>query len=170
MQVVPVDLEDRTKGSRARLPEAWAGLSGSALDAVLEGVEKGAVFCHKGRWICGHRTEKGIRGMAQLAIQAYQTDSERSATEEMKKEAQQRAAHPRADQKRKEPDPPVEVKAKEADASQLVNVEIEVTAKDKGKKKTKPKKKKSRRMSKAELKKMLAEPSSSSDESDSEED
>jgi uncharacterized UPF0160 family protein len=37
------------------------------LDKVT-GITAGAVFCHKGRFICGHQTHEGILRMAQQAL------------------------------------------------------------------------------------------------------
>lgn len=51
---------------RLPLPEAWAGLEGSAL-ANATGV-RDAVFCHRGRFICGARTYAGAMKLARLAL------------------------------------------------------------------------------------------------------
>ena len=51
---------------RADLPEAWAGLSGEALEDA-SGV-KGAKFCHKARFIAAASSREAIMTMAQLAV------------------------------------------------------------------------------------------------------
>jgi uncharacterized UPF0160 family protein len=53
--------------NRKSLPAAWAGLDGEELDAVV-GL-KGCVFCHRGRFVAGHRTKDGAMEMARLALQ-----------------------------------------------------------------------------------------------------
>lgn len=53
-------------GNRKPLPSAWAGLDGEELDAVI-GME-GCVFCHRGRFVAGHKTKDGAMEMARLAI------------------------------------------------------------------------------------------------------
>jgi len=79
MQTIPIDIEDRSLGSRARLPFQWAGKGKHELDtATGPTVTAGAVFCHKGRWICGHKTEQGIREMAELAIKIHGEEGEKA--------------------------------------------------------------------------------------------
>lgn len=51
---------------RADLPEAWAGLTGSDLEATT-GVE-GASFCHNGRFIAAARTREAALALADLAV------------------------------------------------------------------------------------------------------
>ncbi len=51
---------------RADLPAAWAGLTGSDLEAAC-GVE-GATFCHNGRFIAAARTREAALAMAELAV------------------------------------------------------------------------------------------------------
>jgi uncharacterized UPF0160 family protein len=70
VQTIPLDVDDRSAGSRRRLPAAWAGLNGAALDAVVAGagVPRGCIFCHKGLFICGHDTLAGAMAMAAAAI------------------------------------------------------------------------------------------------------
>lgn len=53
--------------NRKSLPAAWAGLDGEELDGVV-GLE-GCVFCHRGRFVAGHRTKDGAMEMARLALQ-----------------------------------------------------------------------------------------------------
>lgn len=53
-------------GMRRPLPKAWAGLEGSDLASVT-GVAD-ARFCHRGRFICGARTEASAIRLAKLAI------------------------------------------------------------------------------------------------------
>jgi len=52
--------------NRKSLPLAWAGLDGAELDEVV-GL-KGCVFCHKGRFVAGHKTRDGALEMAQMAL------------------------------------------------------------------------------------------------------
>jgi uncharacterized UPF0160 family protein len=52
--------------NRQSLPAAWAGLDGGELDAVV-GIQ-GCVFCHRGRFVAGHRTKDGALEMARLAL------------------------------------------------------------------------------------------------------
>jgi uncharacterized UPF0160 family protein len=52
--------------NRKSLPSAWAGLDGEELDAVV-GME-GCVFCHRGRFVAGHKTKVGAIEMARLAL------------------------------------------------------------------------------------------------------
>lgn len=54
--------------TRADLPEAWAGLSGDALEAAT-GVP-GAVFCHKARFIAVAGSRDAILAMARQAVAA----------------------------------------------------------------------------------------------------
>lgn len=51
---------------RKPLPAAWAGLDEEALDKVT-GID-GGVFCHRGRFVAGHRTKEGATEMARLAL------------------------------------------------------------------------------------------------------
>lgn len=53
--------------NRKSLPLAWAGLDGEELDAVIG--MPGCVFCHRGRFVAGHRTKEGAIEMARLALQ-----------------------------------------------------------------------------------------------------
>lgn len=52
--------------NRKSLPAAWAGLDGEELDGVA-GL-KDCVFCHRGRFVAGHRTREGAMEMARLAL------------------------------------------------------------------------------------------------------
>lgn len=52
--------------NRKALPAAWAGLDGEELDAVV-GL-KDCVFCHRGRFVAGHKTKEGALEMARLAL------------------------------------------------------------------------------------------------------
>jgi len=52
--------------NRKSLPAAWAGLDGEELDDVVG--FKGCVFCHRGRFVAGHRTKDGALEMAHLAL------------------------------------------------------------------------------------------------------
>lgn len=52
--------------NRKSLPSAWAGLDGAELDAVI-GI-KDCVFCHRGRFVAGHKTKEGAIEMARLAL------------------------------------------------------------------------------------------------------
>lgn len=55
--------------NRKSLPEPWRGVRDSDLDKLLgPGVEDGAVFVHAAGFIGGHKTEAGIRAMADLAL------------------------------------------------------------------------------------------------------
>ncbi|SFJ93103.1 MYG1 family protein [Celeribacter neptunius] len=56
--------------SRADLPEAWAGLTDTALEAA-SGV-KGAKFCHNGRFIAVADSREAILRMAALALEALE--------------------------------------------------------------------------------------------------
>lgn len=53
--------------NRKSLPAAWAGLDGEQLDEVV-GI-KGCVFCHRGRFVAGHKSKDGALEMARLALQ-----------------------------------------------------------------------------------------------------
>ena len=56
---------------RKPLPEAWGGVRGEELQALLpETVPPGAVFCHPGRFIAGHETREGAIAMAEAAAAA----------------------------------------------------------------------------------------------------
>lgn len=48
------------------LPESWGGLNNSDLDKVV-GIE-GCIFCHRGRFIAGHKTKEGAIALAKLSI------------------------------------------------------------------------------------------------------
>lgn len=52
--------------NRKSLPLAWAGLDGEELDGVV-GIP-GCVFCHRGRFVAGHKTKDGAMEMARLAL------------------------------------------------------------------------------------------------------
>jgi len=52
--------------NRKSLPVAWGGLDGEELDAVV-GIQ-GCVFCHRGRFVAGHRSKEGALEMARMAI------------------------------------------------------------------------------------------------------
>lgn len=52
--------------NRKSLPAAWAGLDGEELDKVA-GMQ-GCIFCHRGRFVAGHKTKEGAMKMAQLAL------------------------------------------------------------------------------------------------------
>lgn len=53
--------------NRKSLPAAWAGLDGEELDKVIG--MSGCVFCHRARFVAGHKTKDGAIKMAQLALQ-----------------------------------------------------------------------------------------------------
>jgi uncharacterized UPF0160 family protein len=65
LQCIPPTLEESFK-QRTPLPETWAGLRGVDLEAA-SGV-RGAVFCHKGRFIAGSSTQDAVEEMARLAL------------------------------------------------------------------------------------------------------
>ncbi len=52
--------------NRKSLPAAWGGLDGEELDAVA-GME-GCIFCHRGRFVAGHKTKEGALAMARMAL------------------------------------------------------------------------------------------------------
>lgn len=52
--------------NRKSLPAAWAGLDGEELDAVVG--MSGCIFCHRGRFVAGHKTREGALEMARLAL------------------------------------------------------------------------------------------------------
>ena len=52
--------------NRKSLPAAWAGLDGEELDRVI-GLQ-GCVFCHRGRFVAGHKTKDGALEMARMAL------------------------------------------------------------------------------------------------------
>jgi len=54
--------------NRKSLPAAWAGLDGEELDNVV-GLQ-GCVFCHRGRFVAGHKTKEGAMEMARLALKS----------------------------------------------------------------------------------------------------
>ena len=57
--------------NRKSLPEPWRGVRDAELDAVLgDDVENGAIFIHASGFTGGHKTEKGVRAMAALALAA----------------------------------------------------------------------------------------------------
>ena len=53
---------------RKPLPEAWAGLRDEALQSVSSVAD--AVFCHRGRFICGARSLEGALALARSAVLA----------------------------------------------------------------------------------------------------
>ena len=53
--------------NRKPLPSAWAGLDGEELDAVTG--MPGCIFCHRARFVAGHKTKEGAIEMARLALQ-----------------------------------------------------------------------------------------------------
>jgi uncharacterized UPF0160 family protein len=52
--------------NRKPLPSTWAGLDGEELDAVVG--MRDCVFCHRGRFVAGHKTKDGALEMARLAL------------------------------------------------------------------------------------------------------
>ncbi len=54
--------------NRKSLPAAWAGLDGSELDVVI-GLA-GCIFCHRARFVAGHKTKDGALEMARQALLA----------------------------------------------------------------------------------------------------
>lgn len=54
--------------NRKSLPAPWAGLDGEELDEVT-GL-RGCVFCHRGRFVAGHKTRDGALEMARLALRS----------------------------------------------------------------------------------------------------
>ncbi len=52
--------------NRKSLPASWAGLDGEELDKVIG--MAGCVFCHRARFVAGHRTKDGAMEMARLAL------------------------------------------------------------------------------------------------------
>lgn len=52
--------------NRKSLPAAWAGLDGEELDAVVG--MSGCIFCHRGRFVAGHKTREGALEMARMAL------------------------------------------------------------------------------------------------------
>lgn len=52
--------------NRKPLPLAWAGLDAEELDDVVGIV--GCVFCHRGRFVAGHKSKDGAMEMARLAL------------------------------------------------------------------------------------------------------
>lgn len=65
-----IKLSNDTFGQRADLPDAWAGLTDTALEDA-SGV-KGAKFCHKARFIAVATTRDAIMKMAEIAVQDVQ--------------------------------------------------------------------------------------------------
>jgi len=63
-QQVPASVSATT--GRKPLPEAWAGLNDGEL-VQLTGV-KDAIFCHRGRFICGAASLEGAIALARLAV------------------------------------------------------------------------------------------------------
>lgn len=59
--------DDEGFAQRADLPEAWAGLTGSELEAA-SGIP-GALFCHRGRFIATASSREAILAMAQKAVE-----------------------------------------------------------------------------------------------------
>lgn len=53
---------------RKPLPEEWAGLRDEELQAVTKVPD--AVFCHRGRFICGAKSKEGALALARLAVLA----------------------------------------------------------------------------------------------------
>ena len=69
LRTVDKDITNRMAGKRCEFPEAWAGLNDAALDeATADAVPAGCVFCHRGRFIAGHRTLAGAKAMAAEAL------------------------------------------------------------------------------------------------------
>ena len=66
--VQQIPLKPKSFVGRKQLPENWAGLRDTDLDAVT-GVE-GGVFCHPARFIAGHSTQEGAIRLALLAASA----------------------------------------------------------------------------------------------------
>ena len=64
LQTIP--LSEEGFQARKNLPLSWKGLRGEEFDSVT-GVP-GGVFCHDGRFICGHNTKEGIMALAELAL------------------------------------------------------------------------------------------------------
>ena len=52
--------------ARRDLPEAWGGLRDEEMDEVTG--MSGCIFCHPGRFICGHQTKEGAIALAELAV------------------------------------------------------------------------------------------------------
>lgn len=53
---------------RKPLPEAWAGLRDQEMQGVTQVAD--AVFCHRGRFICGAKSKEGALALAKLAVLA----------------------------------------------------------------------------------------------------
>lgn len=66
VQTIPVVLSPRQ--DRMKLPEAWGGLEGEALQKVT-GVAD-AVFCHRGLFIAAAASKEGALALAKLALEA----------------------------------------------------------------------------------------------------
>lgn len=66
VQVVPRAVGEF--GAIKDLPITWAGLRDDGFDAVT-GVP-GGIFCHNGRFICGHKTREGAIALAELALKS----------------------------------------------------------------------------------------------------
>lgn len=64
IQCVPPEAGSFEK--RMPLPEKWAGLRAEELSDLIE--IPGAIFCHAGRFIMGHKAREGAIEMAKLAI------------------------------------------------------------------------------------------------------
>ncbi|MFP5078471.1 MYG1 family protein [Rhizobium sp. YIM 134829] len=68
--VTGIRLQEDGFDLRADLPAQWAGLTGTALEAV-SGVE-GATFCHKGLFVAAAKTREAVLRMADLAVKDWQ--------------------------------------------------------------------------------------------------
>lgn len=66
--VTAVSQRQGVRTPRQPLPAEWAGLSGQFL-ADVSGVP-GATFCHRGRFLAGHRTREGALQLARQALAA----------------------------------------------------------------------------------------------------
>lgn len=58
--------ENEGFAQRADLPQAWAGLTGEALEQASGVI--GATFCHNGRFIAAAKTREAIVAMAEIAV------------------------------------------------------------------------------------------------------
>jgi uncharacterized UPF0160 family protein len=75
VQCVPPSADDHF-GKRLPLPEAWAGKREDLADVL--GLP-GTVFCHPGRFICGHKTREGALKLAELALAHQPEDRPQAA-------------------------------------------------------------------------------------------